>query len=272
MIKNFGVCTSRKGKSASLCGVAVARAAEQAFEILAAKGEAPVQAVVFDFDGTLARLTIDFPGLTRKIAVLAEAFLGWRPEPPVVPVLEWLDVLAVQVAEAEGPDVGREFRSRGRLVVNATELDAAREGQLFPRTLEILGRLRALGVAVGIITRNSTAAVRSVFPDMASYCEVFLAREDVARVKPDPLHVRSALSALGVAADRALTVGDHAIDIEGGRRAGTRTAGVASGALSREGLAAVGPDFLAPDVAALVDELAVRGWLGPGRGVAAGSI
>ncbi|MBA4356311.1 MAG: HAD family hydrolase [Humidesulfovibrio sp.] len=210
-----------------------------------------LDAMLFDFDGTLATLTIDFARLRRKITALAEPFLGEEPEPSELPVLEWLDELA---AEIRGFDqaLGLEFHCRGRLVIQATELDAAREATLFPFTRPLLAGLRASGVKTGILTRNSTAAVKVVFPDVQACCDAFMAREDAPRVKPDPAHALALLTRLGVARERALLVGDHPLDIQAARGAGLVSAAVASGHSTREALAAAGPDFLAADCAELM--------------------
>lgn len=220
-----------------------------------------IKGIVFDFDGTLAELTIDFELMKRKVAALAEGFLGERPEIPNKPALEWLDDIAAEIEEYEGRDLGMEFHCRGRLVVQATELDAAREGGLFPFTRELLAGLRDAGVGTAIITRNSTAAVKTVFPDVHDCCTIFLPREDVSAVKPDPAHMGAALRRLKCAPEEALMVGDHHLDIETGKRAGVPTAGVASGNLSMAELEQGGADMVSENAAALVKTLRAQGRL-----------
>jgi len=212
------------------------------------------QAVLFDFDGTLASLHIDFTRLRRKITALAEPFLGEEPEPSDLPVLEWLDELAEEIREFDHA-LGQEFHCRGRLVIQATELDAAREAQLFPFTRPMLSGLRAGGIKTGILTRNSTAAVKVVFPDVAACCDCFMAREDAPRVKPDPAHALAVLARLGVAPQRALLVGDHPLDIQAARSAGLASAAVISGHSQREALSAASPDYLATDCLELMAAL-----------------
>ncbi|OIO04815.1 MAG: hypothetical protein AUJ49_02195 [Desulfovibrionaceae bacterium CG1_02_65_16] len=220
----------------------------------------PFSALIFDFDGTLSRLTIDFDRLRRKITALVEPFLGEEPEPSPLPVLEWIDELAAEIREFD-EDLSKEFHTRGRLVIQATELDAAREAELFPFTRPMLFRLREDGVKTGVLTRNSTAAVKAVFPDITACCDVFMAREDAPRVKPHPDHALALLKRLGVAPASALLVGDHPIDVETARRAGTGAAAVVSGHARREELAAAAPDFLADDCPRLLDQLRADGAL-----------
>jgi phosphoglycolate phosphatase len=219
-----------------------------------------LDAIVFDFDGTLAELNLDFDLMKRRLAALGEVFLGERPEPGPTPALEWLDQLVARVMERDR-DEGMEFNTRGRLVITAMELDAARDGRLFDFTRPSLELLRSRGVATGIITRNISAAVRVVFPDVEAMVGAFIPRECAPRVKPDPAHLMQALDVLGAAPARTLMVGDHPMDVETGRRAGAHCAAVTSGHMGAEAFARLSPDFTAPDVGALLVELESAGLI-----------
>jgi phosphoglycolate phosphatase len=213
-----------------------------------------IAAVVFDFDGTLAELTIDFMLMKRRIAALAGAFLGQPPETDSLPALEWLDLLAGEVGAADSA-LGLELHTRGRLLITSMELEAAGRGRLFPFARRVLAGLSARGLATAVITRNCTAAVKRLVPDIESLCGCFLARDSVPRPKPDPGHVLSACECIGVEPGRTLVVGDHPLDIETARRAGTMCAAVFSGRVGPEELERHGPDFLAPDCEELIKQL-----------------
>jgi len=219
-----------------------------------------LDAIIFDFDGTLAELTIDFDFMKTKIAALGEVFLGERPEPGSTPALEWLEEL-VQEALKWDRDEGMEFRTRGQLVITAMELDAAREGKLFDFTRPALERLSRRGVAAGVITRNISAAVRVVFPDIEQFTQVFIPREIAACVKPDPGHLHQALECIGADPARSLMVGDHPMDIETAKAAGTMSAAVTSGNTKAEAFSHLAPDFVAPDVAILMGNLDKAGLI-----------
>ena len=220
-----------------------------------------VQAVVFDFDGTLATLTIDFELMRRKVAAVAQAFLDGRFFDHGQPILEWMDDLAKAVEETDGLDLAREFHTRCRFVVMDMEIKAAEHGKLFAYTRPMLEELRSRNMATGIITRNCFPAVTAVFPDVELEIGVLLSRESVARVKPNPGHLRAAMDKLGVEPQACLMVGDHPLDVETGKRAGVRTAAVASGRTSLEVLAEAEPDFLLPDCSGLLAELERRNLL-----------
>lgn len=210
------------------------------------------QAVIFDFDGTLAELTLDFDLMKTKIAALGECFLPHRPAPDGTPALEWMETLTREVERECGRDTALEFNCRCRLAVTAMELDAARDGSLFDFTRPLLLGLREHGIATGIITRNTGSAVRTVFPDLNEHTGVLLAREDAPRIKPDPAHLHQALERLGVSPRHALMVGDHPLDMETGRRAGAATAGVMTGRCDADDLRNAGADLIFEDASRLL--------------------
>ncbi|TIH13091.1 HAD family hydrolase [Marinifilum sp. JC120] len=216
-----------------------------------------IEAIIFDFDGTLAELTIDFDEMKKRLKALGRAFLDPLPKKDA-PALEWVDFIADCLAE-DDPDLGKEFHTRCRFLIITMEVEAARNGKLFPFTCEILSSLRNSGIKTGIITRNTASAVRELVPEIDDISGCFLSREDVRNVKPHPEHLFKALEKIGVDASNALMVGDHPMDIETGKRAGAMTAGVATGRMSVEELTKAEPDFVAANCAELMQMLEKEG-------------
>lgn len=218
-----------------------------------------IRAVVFDFDGTLAELRLDFGVMKEEVRLLAAEFLA-RVEAPPLRVLEWLEVLREEVGRRDPAQLA-DFVDRAEALLRDMEIEAARQGALFPFTRPMLEDLRRQGIEAAVITRNCDAAVRIVFPDVDAYCGVLLARDHVPRVKPDPDHLLRALERLACGAERALMVGDHPLDVETGKRAGVLTAGVSSGRMTLEDLSRAGADWVAPDCRGLMDQLGRCGFL-----------
>lgn len=219
-----------------------------------------LSAIVFDFDGTLAELHIDFSRLKHQLAAIAAAFLDGEASEVSLPALEYVEHIH-RCLEKRSLSAAREFHSRCRLLITATEMDAARKGRLFPDALAVLHGLRQKRIRTGIITRNCSAAVGLVAPEIKIWCDAFLPREDVTRVKPHPEHLLTALQAMEVSVAESLMVGDHPLDIETAKRAGCRSAGVCTGHTSREALLAECPDILAEDLRDLMAQLAAKGLL-----------
>lgn len=214
-----------------------------------------IRAIVFDFDGTLAELHIDFGCMKSELGILAGEFLP-GVEPPPLRVLEWLEELKCDVRR-RAPRRLSEFLDRADRLVQDMELDAARRGSLFPFTRPMLENLQLQGIKAAVITRNCEEAVRLVFPDVDRYCGGLLARDHVPKVKPDPDHLLRALEVLACGVEGVLMVGDHPLDVETGKRAGVLTAGVSSGRISLEELARTGADWVAANCRDLMEQLGV---------------
>ncbi|MBS3780043.1 MAG: HAD family hydrolase [Desulfovermiculus sp.] len=224
-----------------------------------------IQGVLFDFDGTLAELHIDFQAMRKQVADLAALFLDQYVEPDSRPVLEWIGELAELMSRELSQAEVLEFQSRCRMRLVGLEMKAAQKGKLFAYTPGVLSGLREKGVRTAVVTRNCTAAVKTVYPQLVRDVDCLLARDDVDRVKPDPEHLFRAASVLGLGRQACLMVGDHWLDIVAAQKAGMYSAAVHTGKVEAAVLASYGPDFAAPDVHSLIQELGRFGLLAGGQ-------
>ncbi len=215
-----------------------------------------ITALVFDFDGTLAELNIDFAAMRVAAEALARG-LGFAGPWPGGYLLEQVDEVAAAL--------GNGFRARAQGLIMEAEMEAARRGRLFGFSRELLSQARARGYCLAVISRNCGPAIRQVFPQVDQMCDVFLPREAVARTKPDPAHPLAALARLGVPPARAAMIGDHPMDVTTALAAGCLAVGVASGRVGPEELKAAGAGLVLPDASGLLEALAVR-VSPPGRG------
>ena len=205
--------------------------------------EPAIKAVIFDFDGTLAVLNIDFVPIKEEILNLIEEYGVARESLREKYLLEIIEEAHSLVLERERRSADQ-FKEKAHTMVVERELEAASRGRLLPGVEPMLKGLRAAGLKVGIVTRNCDRAVRRVFPHMESLCDVFLSRDSVKKVKPDPHHLATLLDRLGVSERNVLMVGDHPMDILAGKRAGMRTTGVLTGRTTREELGKAGADYV----------------------------
>jgi phosphoglycolate phosphatase len=205
-------------------------------------------AVIFDFDGTLTELTLDFGAMRKAVEDLAARYAS----PEAVRSLDGLYILEmIDAMEGLLGDNGGAFRNEALGLLCAMEVEAASGKEVYPYTRDVLQALRREGLRIGIITRNCTAAVETVFPDVRTYVDAVATRDDVREVKPEPAHVRAVLAALGVEADDALLVGDHPTDMMAGNAAGVHTVGLLAGRTARVELERAGAEYVADDIRAV---------------------
>jgi phosphoglycolate phosphatase len=172
-----------------------------------------------------------------------------------LPTLELIDRARATLAAVE-PSRAEAYGAAALARIMEIELAAARGGELFGGTRELLIALRRLRIGTAIITRNCLRAVRTVFPDLDQFVDAAISRELTPRVKPHPDHLRTALAVLAVPPDHTLMVGDHPLDMEVGRVVGAFTVGVLTGSGNRADLTRAGAQCIlasAPDLLDLLD-------------------
>lgn len=116
----------------------------------------------------------------------------------------------------------------------------------YPDALEVLQRLKELGCPLAVVTskkRHKAMAALERF-SLAPYIDVIIGPEDTPFHKPDPTPVHLALQALQTEPARAFMVGDSPIDVQSGKRAGTKTVGVRYTMCCLDRLIESKPDYL----------------------------
>ena len=212
------------------------------------------RAILFDFDGTLIHQSIDFRFMREVVLDIARGYGVATESLVTMHVLELLDRVRKELMSRDGARAQALFEEAHGAVVDI-ELAAAERAEAFPGVPEMLDRLGSRGFRVGIVTRNCRVAVERVLERNPMHHDVLLTRDDVAHVKPDPLHLLSALEMLGVAGGQAVMVGDHPMDVLAGRRIGAKTVGVIPPGLTRERFAQTAPDLILDRVTDLLSHL-----------------
>ncbi len=215
----------------------------------------PPQCIVFDFDGTLATLKIDFDHMRAHVTDYVTAY-GIPPA-----ILEGRYILEMIAAGTSylltrNPKEASRFQKEAEGAIRFIEITAARNATLIRGVEDMLSRLRASGIKTAIVTRNCLAAVEITCPSVHRTVDLVLTRDDVTHVKPHPHHLLSILQTFDVSPPRAVMVGDHPLDITMGKELGTVTIGVLTGAGRREELKAAKADYIletAADIMALLD-------------------
>lgn len=198
-------------------------------------------AVICDLDGTLVDSADDL------IAAL-DGVLGAHGRPAVgaagrAMIGDGARVLVERGFAATGgpaPDTGAALRDFFRRY----SADIARHSRPYPMVPETLRRLTDAGIRLAVCTNKAHRPSLELLRTLDLLAPFAVVHDiDSGAKKPDPAPVRATLAALGVAADRALMIGDSIIDVRAAHGAGVKVAAVSYG-YSNLPVAALGADWV----------------------------
>lgn len=161
-------------------------------------------AIVYDLDGTLVHLAVDWDEVAQDGAAFLESKGVDAGGVDLWAMLE----MAAEIGERDAIEgIISEYECRG--AEQSTRLPTADD---LPQT-----------VPVAVCSLNCEQACRLALEqhDIAEYVEVVIGRDTVPTEKPDPEPLLTAVQRLGVAPDRSLFIGDSERDELTAQRAGT---------------------------------------------------
>ncbi len=116
----------------------------------------------------------------------------------------------------------------------------------FPEVNEVLARLHAEGIKLGVVTtkiRATTTRVLGLF-ELDQYMQTIVTLDDVEHPKPNAEPIRKALEALGSSPERTLMVGDSPADLKSATAAGVQSAAVAWSLKGEQELSKYNPTYV----------------------------
>jgi HAD superfamily hydrolase (TIGR01509 family) len=165
-----------------------------------------VKAVLLDFDGTISKPgSLDFKSIKMELGCPLDR-----------PVLEWIEGQEKDDVRVWAMDRLEAFECKG--AETSSPNDGAEEAVRY---------LKAMGLGVGLISRNSLSSIHRALENFNRLSprdfDIIITRDDPLPPKPSPAGIRFAAQKMGVEVCELLVVGDFIFDIEAGRQAGALT-------------------------------------------------
>ena len=197
-------------------------------------------AILFDLDGTMIETAPDLAAaLNHTLAQIGQAPLPLAQVRPLIGdgakalLRKGLGALELSAIAEEGAHAlpagvlaaGDEERAMAALYdifIEHYSDNLARRSRPFPGFVDILDRFQADGRQLGVCTNKPVGLSRKLLFELG-LLERFgavLGGDSLAQRKPDARHVTGVLDRLGVAAERAVFIGDSANDVQAARNAG----------------------------------------------------
>ena len=210
--------------------------------------------LIFDFDGTLALMSIDFAKMRRKIDALFSRH-GISPERLHHRyVLERIDE-AMENLKGTVPDRAQRLHREAFDLLERIELAAAAKSHLLPGVYPRLWRLRREGFRLAIATRNCQKVLDKVLGSAKGFFDIILTRENSLAYKPEQAALRPILQHFALPVSRLCMIGDHPLDILTARRLSITPIAVMTGTGTRKDLLEAGTPFLFKHVNQAIDFL-----------------
>lgn len=191
----------------------------------------PPESVLFDLDGTLVDTAGEFVAIVQ--AMRSERDLQPLDEHLIRRVVSNGANALVSLAFDSEVDTPLHEALRDEFL-NRYAAQLGQSAQPYPALRELVGDIARAGIPWGVVTNKLR---RFAEPLMASLnflpeANVLVTPCDVTAAKPDPEAILHACSRVSARPEGSLYIGDHARDIEAGRRAGCITIAASYGYLT----------------------------------------
>ena len=208
--------------------------------------------IIFDFDGTLGDTRRNI--VTTMQMTIAELQLPWRSDNECaatigLPLAGCFKAMFPDLQETQLHHCAETYRR-----IFNENLQTIKP-QAFPHVVETMHTLKEQGFTLTIASSRSHASLSELTKDMGiSDCISYLiGADDVVKAKPNPEPVLNTLAAMQFKPAETLVVGDMAVDILMGVRAGTKTCGVTWGNGTRKELQEAGADYIIDSMEELIE-------------------
>ena len=211
-----------------------------------------VEAVLFDFEGTLVDFQWNLKGAVQKTLERLNA-LGF----PVDRLQGKKYSLLKNEAIAIAPEIGQSpdlVKEEIDAIYDRFDADALSRWCLRSQAKDFLYSLKTSNIQTGLVSNVGKKALEEAIKklDISSLLNIIISRNDVRHLKPNGDGIRLALNRLKVSEEKALFVGDSIDDIQAAKEVGLRVIIILGGENPRPDLLSGGPDFLIQDYGELI--------------------
>ena len=226
----------------------------------------PVEAVIFDLDGTLAHFNLDFKTMRGEV----RSYLIHMGVPASVlsvnesifNMLNKVEIYKKNNAKTNHKNLEslEELRNGALSIAEKYELEAAATTSLLPGAIEVLKELKGMGIKLALCTTSSEKASSKVLRGFKidGFFEVAVSRNQVKRVKPSTEQYEAALAAIKATPQTAVIVGDSVVDMQSAKELKVIAVGVPTGMSTIEQLEQNGANYIITtlsDLPALISEI-----------------
>lgn len=175
-----------------------------------------LKAVLFDLDGTIVNLNVDWDGLKKA---LQRHFATYGFELPRRPLLDSLREIEEALLTYFSENMSRKIMEAAFQIMRQFEIEGLKEATVCEGALEVLTWLKAECIPFAIVSNNDSECIWEAVKRFGFPHPDAIVGRDRTRGKPDPWSVERALNLLGInPGSDVWMVGDKDVDMEAGRQ------------------------------------------------------
>ncbi len=204
-----------------------------------------IDTIIFDLDGTLLNLDINYEVLRKR---LNKYFLKFGLDLNFKPILETIEN-AINYLGFKGYEI-KKNRKYVFKIIEKYETEAAEKTRLFRGVKNLLVWLKKKDKKLAIASRNGNKAVIKSLKKTGvyKYFDYISGRDDVEKQKPHEMQIKKIMSKLNSRSEDTLMVGDHIYDIKSGKGANVFCVGVLTGNFDKTSFEENGADAVLESV------------------------
>lgn len=174
-----------------------------------------IKLVIFDLDGTIARLKVDWEALKRELGAHFKRVYSFESD--FASLYQEID----RINEL----FGGKAKEEALTIIEKYELARVENLHSIPETVNLIENLKGKGIKLAIFSSNTRKAVEMTLMKInkLDFFDSIVTIEDVSKNKPDPEGLNKILRVCKVSRSKALFIGDRQRDLEAGRRAGIKS-------------------------------------------------
>ena len=210
----------------------------------------PVEAVIFDLDGTLAHFNLDFKALRADVrshlmrAGVPTSVLTVNES--IFEMLKKSEIFFKNGDKTNSAKVFDKIRTQALAIAEKYEMEAATTTSLQTGAVEMLKELKAMSLKIGLCTTNSEKAAKYILQrfKIEDYFKTIVSRDKVKYVKPHTEQFELALKALSAKAQGTVIVGDSVVDMQSAKELKAIAVGIPTGTATLEQLKKASSNFI----------------------------
>jgi len=203
-----------------------------------------VDAVLFDFEGTLVDIQWDLQGAVKETLEMLKT-LRFPIQRLQGMKYSTLMLEALRMAQEIGQST-ESVREKIGAIYDRFDEDAFMRWNLRDGSEDFLSALKTQGIKIGLVSNVGRKALEKALLklDLHQFFDVVVSRNDVQFMKPSGEGLSLALSRLQVIKDKALYVGDSLDDIQAAKATGVKVIIIMGKENSKAEILSAGPDQL----------------------------